>query len=111
MASNSKWKHSVLNIAMKLEILNSLAKESHSYRPPFTLHGPPNYFSAGVDPLQIVIDPWGSILTTLGITGLNDDEIGTYVQEESDPIDDETEDEDNNNEVARVSQGLTCFLR
>ncbi|PRD34021.1 UNVERIFIED_CONTAM: hypothetical protein NCL1_15866 [Trichonephila clavipes] len=43
---------------------------------------------------------------------LNDDEIVTSVQEESDPVDDETdEDEDNHNtKVARVHQMLTRFL-
>ncbi|GFW49563.1 hypothetical protein TNCV_2843441 [Trichonephila clavipes] len=43
---------------------------------------------------------------------LNDDEIVTSVPEESEPVDDETdEDEDNNkNEVARVHQMQTRFL-
>ncbi|GFU34718.1 hypothetical protein TNCV_1994241 [Trichonephila clavipes] len=35
--------------------------------PPFTPDGPSNYFSADVDTLQVVVDPWGSIWTTLGI--------------------------------------------
>ncbi|GFX02919.1 uncharacterized protein TNCV_4439011 [Trichonephila clavipes] len=46
-----------------------------------------------------------------GFQMLNDDEIVTSVQEESDPIDDETdEDEDNTTKVARVHEMLTCFL-
>ncbi|GFX29612.1 hypothetical protein TNCV_4776841 [Trichonephila clavipes] len=42
---------------------------------------------------------------------VNDDEIVTSVPEESDPVDDETgEDEDNTTKVARVHQMLTRFL-
>ncbi|GFW80936.1 uncharacterized protein TNCV_3780151 [Trichonephila clavipes] len=47
-----------------------------------------------------------------GFEMLNDDEIVTSVQEESDPLDDETdEEEDNTTKVARVHQMLTRFLR
>ncbi|GFT26043.1 uncharacterized protein TNCV_2332341 [Trichonephila clavipes] len=47
-----------------------------------------------------------------GFQMLNDDEIVTSVQEESNPVDDETvEDEDNTTKVARVHQMLTHFLR
>ncbi|GFV88762.1 hypothetical protein TNCV_3355141 [Trichonephila clavipes] len=46
-----------------------------------------------------------------GLQMLNDDEIVTSVQAESDPVDNETdEDEDNNNE-AKVHQMLARFLR
>ncbi|GFW46652.1 hypothetical protein TNCV_1937211 [Trichonephila clavipes] len=45
--------------------------ESYYRRPTFTPHGPPNYFLAGVDPLEVVVDPWGSIWTTLGNTALD----------------------------------------
>ncbi|GFV05053.1 glycine dehydrogenase [Trichonephila clavipes] len=34
---------------------------------PCAPHGPQNYFSYDVDPLQVIIDPWGSTETTLGI--------------------------------------------
>ncbi|GFU80338.1 uncharacterized protein TNCV_3521131 [Trichonephila clavipes] len=47
-----------------------------------------------------------------GFEMLSDDEIVTSVQEESDPVGDETdEDEDNKTKVARVHQMLTRFLR
>ncbi|GFV15864.1 uncharacterized protein TNCV_988471 [Trichonephila clavipes] len=47
-----------------------------------------------------------------GFPMLNDDEIVTSVQEESDPIADETgEDEDNNNKSSKDHQMLTRFLR
>ncbi|PRD31510.1 UNVERIFIED_CONTAM: hypothetical protein NCL1_23324 [Trichonephila clavipes] len=47
-----------------------------------------------------------------GFQMLNYDEIVTSVQEESDPVDDEMdEDEDNTTKVARVHQMLTHFLR
>ncbi|PRD26580.1 UNVERIFIED_CONTAM: hypothetical protein NCL1_37741 [Trichonephila clavipes] len=49
-----------------------------------------------------------------GFQMLNDDEMGTSVQEESDPVDDEMdEDEDNTTttKVARIRQIPTCFLR
>ncbi|GFU75012.1 uncharacterized protein TNCV_3752631 [Trichonephila clavipes] len=47
-----------------------------------------------------------------GFQMLNDDEIVTSVLEESDPVDDEWDgDEDNTTEVARVHQMLTRFLR
>ncbi|GFX43661.1 hypothetical protein TNCV_511101 [Trichonephila clavipes] len=47
-----------------------------------------------------------------GFEMLNDDKIGTSVQEESDPIDDETDgDEDNNNEKSSKGQMQTGFLR
>ncbi|GFT17101.1 uncharacterized protein TNCV_4738291 [Trichonephila clavipes] len=44
---------------------------------------------------------------------LNDDEIVTFVQEESDPVDDETDEDvdSTTTKVARVHQMLTCFLR
>ncbi|GFU40089.1 uncharacterized protein TNCV_4692891 [Trichonephila clavipes] len=45
-----------------------------------------------------------------GFQMLNDDEIVTSVQEESDPVDDETdEDDDITTKVARVHQMLTSF--
>ncbi|GFV25620.1 hypothetical protein TNCV_4017542 [Trichonephila clavipes] len=43
---------------------------NHYRRPPFTTHGPQNYFFADLDLLRVVIDPWGSIEITLGITSL-----------------------------------------
>ncbi|PRD31461.1 UNVERIFIED_CONTAM: hypothetical protein NCL1_23479 [Trichonephila clavipes] len=47
-----------------------------------------------------------------GFQTLNDDEMVTSVQAESDPVDDETdEDEDINNENSKVHQMLTHFLR
>ncbi|GFX16297.1 hypothetical protein TNCV_4705501 [Trichonephila clavipes] len=47
-----------------------------------------------------------------GFQILNDDEIVTSVQEESDPVDDETdEDANNTTKVARVHQMLTRFQR
>ncbi|GFX63530.1 uncharacterized protein TNCV_105371 [Trichonephila clavipes] len=45
-----------------------------------------------------------------GFQMLNDDGIVTSVQEESDPVDFET-DEDVNNEIARVHQKLMRFMR
>ncbi|GFW71570.1 hypothetical protein TNCV_2310051 [Trichonephila clavipes] len=47
-----------------------------------------------------------------GFQILNDDEVVTSVQEEYDPVDDETdEDEDNTTKVARIHKTLTRFLR
>ncbi|GFU90045.1 uncharacterized protein TNCV_2439321 [Trichonephila clavipes] len=41
---------------------------------------------------------------------LNDDEIMTSVQEESDPVDNETDEDEDNNESSKFYQMLTCFL-
>ncbi|GFW95599.1 hypothetical protein TNCV_1904341 [Trichonephila clavipes] len=38
----------------------------HHDIPPFTPHGPPNYFSADVDSLHVVIDPWGVYIDQFG---------------------------------------------
>ncbi|GFX94289.1 uncharacterized protein TNCV_4293341 [Trichonephila clavipes] len=47
-----------------------------------------------------------------GFQMLNDDEFATFVQEESNAVNAETEgDEDNTTKVARVHQMLTHFLR
>ncbi|GFU89242.1 hypothetical protein TNCV_2896901 [Trichonephila clavipes] len=48
-----------------------------------------------------------------GFQMLNDDGIVTSVQEESDPVDDETDEDENNfnNESAGIHQMLTRFLR
>ncbi|GFW36495.1 uncharacterized protein TNCV_1344561 [Trichonephila clavipes] len=46
-----------------------------------------------------------------GFQMLNDDEIVTFVQEESDPLDDETdEDEDKNNEGSKVPSNADTFF-
>ncbi|GFV64192.1 hypothetical protein TNCV_1806901 [Trichonephila clavipes] len=46
-----------------------------------------------------------------GFQMLNDEEMVTSVQEESDPVNDQTdEDEDNTTKVARVHQMLSRFL-
>ncbi|GFY13028.1 hypothetical protein TNCV_665911 [Trichonephila clavipes] len=85
MASNSKRKPNVLNIETKLEILNRLAKREY-----------------GVSLAQ----------QKTGFQMLNDDEIATSVQEESDHVDDETdEDEDNNNsEISKGPSNADAFF-
>ncbi|PRD23332.1 UNVERIFIED_CONTAM: hypothetical protein NCL1_46627 [Trichonephila clavipes] len=44
-----------------------------------------------------------------GFQMLNDDEIGTSVQEESDPVDDETEEKNNNNESSKGPSNADAF--
>ncbi|GFV30461.1 hypothetical protein TNCV_990161 [Trichonephila clavipes] len=45
-----------------------------------------------------------------GFKMLNDDEIVTYVQEETDPVDDEMDEDENNNESSKRPSNADAFF-
>ncbi|GFX82245.1 HTH psq-type domain-containing protein [Trichonephila clavipes] len=102
MTSNSKPKRNVLNIETKLEILNSLAKgESGTSLAQF--------YNNGKSTISNIKK--AEKLQETGFQMLNDHDIVTSMQEESDPVDNETDkDNDNNNECNKGPSNAGAFF-
>ncbi|PRD33613.1 UNVERIFIED_CONTAM: hypothetical protein NCL1_17140 [Trichonephila clavipes] len=92
MASNSKQKRNVFNIEIKLEILNRLAMGERL-----------EYNCDEED-----VETWMTCdAEDCGFQMLNDDDIVTPEQEESDPVDDETdEDKNNKGQLTKIGQKM-----
>ncbi|PRD22584.1 UNVERIFIED_CONTAM: hypothetical protein NCL1_48750 [Trichonephila clavipes] len=102
MASNSKRKCNVLNIETKLEILNCFEQEESGV-------SVAQFYNVGKSTISDIKK--AKKLQKTGFQMLNDDEIVMSVQEESDPVDNETDvgEDNNNNEISKGPSNADTF--